>query len=107
MAAEREAAAAAAAAVDAVVREAPGPEVQEEGEEVQQGAGGAVWTRMQLEALRAHREGRSIAMLGCAGTGKTKVLFEMLKTEKWGKAVIVCANNVRAAPREGLALGAT
>ena len=45
-------------------------------------------------------------MLGSAGTGKTKVMFEMLKTERFGRAVIVCANNVRAALREQLALGA-
>jgi hypothetical protein len=86
---------AAPAAAAVVAPAAAGDDEQVEGEVAQEGGGGAVWTRKQLEALRAHREGRSIAMLGCAGTGKTKVLFEMLKTEKWGKAVIVCANNVR------------
>ena len=36
----------------------------------------------------------SFVMMGPGGTGKSKIMVEMLTTQKWGTAIIACPNNV-------------
>ena len=40
------------------------------------------WTAAQQQALRLNGEGRSMCLLGAAGTGKTAVIVQMLRAAK-------------------------